>query len=196
MVRFYRIARHSLVTILSLNLALGLLEQHSNLVAGTPARLLRRVLLSQDLKRVSVDTFDRNAAPGGSAVYNLTIYSYGGFTGNVTLTSSNLPAGVTVSFAPPVVTGGSGTSAITVQTSNSTPSGTRGVTITATSGSMVRSTTLNLIIGASDFTGNVTPTYPAEVPRGAARYAVYAYTIGTLPFYNSISSSASNSQSA
>jgi uncharacterized membrane protein len=82
---------------------------------------------------------------GKSGSYNVTVTPSGGFNETVSLSHSTLPASVTASFSPASLNGG-GTSALTIATTAQTPKGTFTVTITATSGSLSRSTTVTLKI--------------------------------------------------
>ncbi len=125
------------------------------------------------------DTFNQRVAPGQSAVYNLTITPLNGFTGNVMLAASNLPIGTTVSFAPQTVIGGSGTTAITVQTSTFTPQNSYDITLTATSGTLVHSTAITISVGAiGDFTGSFDHGTATTAPGGSA-----TYTLTLTPLY-------------
>jgi VCBS repeat protein len=101
-----------------------------------------------------------NTNPGGSVSYSVTIQPLYGFSENVSLNVSGLPAGTTASFNPAVVTGGSGTSTLTVQTSSMTPyPGISTITVSGTSGELVHNTAVYLGVstGSGDFTGQITP---------------------------------------
>lgn len=54
----------------------------------------------------------------GQAQYTVTVSKIGNFSGNVALSAPKLPVGVTASFSPQVVLGGSGTSTLTLNVSN------------------------------------------------------------------------------
>ncbi|MGA2812610.1 MAG: FG-GAP-like repeat-containing protein [Candidatus Acidiferrum sp.] len=98
---------------------------------------------------------------GGSVAYTVNIQPLYGFTGNVSLNVAGLPAGTTATFNPPVLTGGSGTSTLTVQTSSLTPQpGISTLTVSATSGNLVHNTAVYLGVssGSGDFTGQVNPS--------------------------------------
>ncbi|MFZ0798035.1 MAG: choice-of-anchor D domain-containing protein [Terriglobales bacterium] len=83
---------------------------------------------------------------GGSGTSTITITPEDGFTGNVSLSASGLPTGVTAGFSPnPATT----TSTLTLTASASAATGTVTVTITGTSGSLTNSTTLSLTVNAS-----------------------------------------------
>ena len=96
-----------------------------------------------------------NVGQGASAttwVYILPSYQ---FSGNVNLTVSGLPTGVTASFSPnptPISGTSYGYSTLTVTTTASAPAGTSTLTITGTSGSTTASTTLSLVIHQPTFT--------------------------------------------
>src|SRR4029077_7750146 len=75
----------------------------------------------------------QTVAPGASTSYTATVTPSGGFTGTVTFSASGLPSGAGASFNPASVAG-SGSSAMTVTTSGTTPPGSYPLTITGTSG--------------------------------------------------------------
>ncbi len=89
-------------------------------------------------------------AQGSSATDTITVADVGGFTGNVALTASGLPSGVTAAFATNPTTG---SSLLTLKASSTAASGTATVTITGTSGSLTAATTVNLVVGGCDTEG-------------------------------------------
>ena len=95
----------------------------------------------------------RAIAPGQTADYTLSVAPVGGFTGTVALAVTGLPAGVTSSFDPSSIAGGSGSATLSVVTTAGTVPGTYGLTVTATSGALTRTTTLTLdVLPPADFT--------------------------------------------
>jgi serine protease AprX len=83
---------------------------------------------------------------GDSGAYSITVTPSGGFNETVTFSVSGLPSDASASFSPASVPG-SGSSTLTIQTAN--PPGSRGtytLTITGTSASKTRSTTVTLKI--------------------------------------------------
>jgi F5/8 type C domain len=99
--------------------------------------------------------FSLSAAPasqtvtvGGTANYTATLGALNGFTGTVTLSASGLPAGITASFNPASIVG-AGTSAVSLQTTGSTPSGTYMVALTGTSGTLQQTSTVTLVVNAA-----------------------------------------------
>ena len=90
--------------------------------------------------------------PGGSGTSAITINPVNAFSGNVTLTVSKLPAGVTAAFSPNPVTSGSVLTLMATKTSNLK---TTTVTITGTSGSL--SATTKITVTPGNFTLTATP---------------------------------------
>jgi len=81
--------------------------------------------------------------PGSSGTSTITVAPSNGFSGSVSLTASNLPAGVTAAFSPnPATT----TSTLTLTASASAAAGTKVVTITGTSGTLTHTTTVSVTI--------------------------------------------------
>jgi hypothetical protein len=87
-------------------------------------------------------------APGGSTTFTVTIGASSAFTGNVSLSVSGLPPGVTGSFSPSSVNG-AGVSTLTVTAAANTPIGTATLTITGTCASVSHSARVTLIAGAA-----------------------------------------------
>jgi len=83
--------------------------------------------------------------PGSSVTSAIALSPENGFTGSVKLSASGLPAGVTASFSPSST---SGTSTLTLKASASAVQGQTGITITGTSGSLVVSTQIPLVVAA------------------------------------------------
>jgi len=84
-----------------------------------------------------------NVHQGASAVSTIGIGQIGGFAGNVALSASNLPSGVTAAFSPASGSGGS-FSVVTFTAASGAALISSAVTITGTSGSLSHTTTINL----------------------------------------------------
>ena len=82
---------------------------------------------------------------GATASYTFTITAVGGFSGTVTLSESGEPRFANAKFNPTSVVN-SGTSVLTINTNRNVAAGTYALTITGTSGSLVHSATVNLIV--------------------------------------------------
>lgn len=121
----------------------------------------------------------QSVTAGTGTSYTATVTPSNGFTGVVNFSVSGLPTGASATFNPTSVTG-SGSSTLSVSTSTTTPNGTYTLTITGTSGTLVHSTPVTLVVtgGVSpDFTISVSPT-SLNVSRGTTgRYTV---TIGSV----------------
>jgi hypothetical protein len=87
----------------------------------------------------------RTVARGGATAFLIALQPSGTFTGPVTLSVSGVPTGVTAAFAPPVLSApGEGSLGIVALPSAATGSYT--LTITATSGALVRTATVTLVV--------------------------------------------------
>lgn len=128
---------------------------------------------------------------GASTTYTTTITPVNSFSGTVNFSIGDLPSGATGSFNPTSVTG-SGDSTLTVATSSATPAGTDTLTLTGTSGSLLHSTPVTLVVNAAptpDFGISVTPS-SQTVTRGSS--TSYTVTMGALNgFTGTVSLSAS-----
>jgi len=106
--------------------------------------------------------FTLSAAPtsvsvvqGNSGASTITVNPSNGFTGNVSLSASGLPDGVTASFTPNPA---NSASTLTLTASSSALVGNSTTTITGTSGSLIQSTFINLAVTASpSFTLSIMP---------------------------------------
>ncbi|MBI3646370.1 MAG: hypothetical protein HY233_10445 [Acidobacteriales bacterium] len=87
--------------------------------------------------------------PGDGANYTVTSTPGCGFTGTVSLTVAGLPTGASASFNPASIPNGAGSSTLNVSTSSNTPFGTYTLTITGTSGNLVQSVPVTLVVSNS-----------------------------------------------
>jgi subtilisin family serine protease len=117
---------------------------------------------------------------GGSATFDIAVTARNGFTGPVTLAVSGLGAGQAGwSLAPATVTGGSGTSALTVTTAPTLAPGTYALTITGTSGTLSHTAAVALEVPAPpDFSLTATPASRSTLAGGAVTYTVSATAAG------------------
>ncbi|HXF10265.1 MAG TPA: glycosyl hydrolase family 18 protein, partial [Desulfuromonadaceae bacterium] len=130
-------------------------------------------------------TFGMSTTPSSRTVaitkpttFTSTITPTNGFTGTVTFSVSGLPSGVTGSFSPTSVAG-SGSSTLTLNVSSSATAGSYPLVIKGTSGSIVRSNNVTLVI--TDFTLALTPTSTSVTQGGSVDYTV---TIGSVNGFN------------
>jgi hypothetical protein len=111
--------------------------------------------------------------PNGTS-YTVNVTPANGFGSDVALSVSGLPAGAGANFNPVTVTGGSGSSTLSVTTDGSIPAGTYTLTIKATSGSLVHSSTVQLVvkIASPNFTISVSPKSRTVGRPGTVTYTV------------------------
>lgn len=127
-----------------------------------------------------IDPDIQNIAQGGTGVYPITIVPSDGFNGSVVLSVSGLPAGATASFSQNPITGGSGTSNLSIVTSGSTPiPQVYTPTVTAVSGILTHSRIINLGVAsqAELILGSVTPAQSVSASAGGT--ASYALNLQT-----------------
>jgi len=124
---------------------------------------------------LSASPSSQTVLQGNGASYNLTINPINGFTGQVTFSVSGLPAGANGTFSPNPATS---TSALSVTTSLTTPTGTYPLTLTGVSGSLTHSASVTLIVTvAPNFTLSASPSSQTVVPGGSTTYGA---TVGAL----------------
>ena len=87
-----------------------------------------------------------SVAQGGNGSATITVTPSRGFNSSVALTASGQPTGVTVSFNPSTVSGGSGNSTMGVSVAATTTPGTYSITVSGTSGSAIETTTVSLTV--------------------------------------------------
>ena len=125
---------------------------------------------------LSATPSSRTITPGGSASYTGTITAGTGFTGTVDFSVSGLPSGASASFSPASVTP-SGTTTLGVTTTTATPAGTYPLTISGTSGAVVHSVNVTLVVSSlGDFTISATPA-SRTIPQGGST----TYTVTVAP---------------
>ena len=132
-------------------------------ITGTGGGLTRTIPFSLTVNDVATPDFSLSASPpslainrGASGTSTINITRTGGFTGNVTLSASGLPSGVTPNFSVNPATGGS--SVLTLSTSSAATLGAATVTVTGTGGGLTRTTTINLTVNNVSGNGGVTVT--------------------------------------
>ncbi len=119
----------------------------------------------------------QTAILGSGATYTVAVTPQSSFQGVVRFTASGLPAGVAATFTPLTLTGGGSTS-LQLSTTNSTPSGgPYPITITATSGTLVRRATVNLTVADFRLSG---PAALFLTPGDSASFALAVLTTGSF----------------
>src|SRR5581483_7314577 len=117
-----------------------------------------------DTVTLSVADYSLSATPssstvvvGNSASYTVTGIDNNGFTGNISLSASGLPGGASASFSPSSIPAG-GSSTLIVATSAATTPGVYTLTISGSSGGLVRTKTVSLTVNPPpDFSLSASP---------------------------------------
>jgi pro-kumamolisin-like protein/IPT/TIG domain-containing protein len=127
-------------------------------ITGTSGSLTSTAPVSLTVNAPPPPNFTLSASPssltitqGANGTSTVTITAQNGFGGNVSLSASGLPSGVTASFSPNPATA---SSSLTLTASSTATTGTATVTITGTSGSLTHTTSISLTI-------RLIPTLPA-----------------------------------
>ena len=121
----------------------------------------------------SLSATSASVTQGSTGTSTVTVTKTGGFTGNVTLSASGLPAGVTATFGTNPATS---TSVVTFTASATATVGPASVTITGTSGALTHTATVSLTVNSSN------PAQQLIVNGGfeAATAAPWTLTAGVL----------------
>lgn len=142
----------------------------------------------------SVSGSGTSVEQGATGSTSILVLPVNGFTGNVNLSVSGLPTGVTAAFSPATVTGAKGVSTLTFTAAANAPvpSGGVSITVTGTSGSITQTATFLLtIIGRPDF--SITANAPAAVTLTPGSNPTAQVTISSLfGFTGTVSVSAAN----
>ncbi len=128
---------------------------------------------------LSTTPASRSVVSGGSTSYTTTVTATGGFGSSVDLGVSGLPAGASGSFSPDPLSGGSGSSTLSVSTSSATAAGSYPLLISGVGGGLSRSSAATLVVTApsADFALAVSPS-SRTVKRGSR--TSYTVTVSAL----------------
>src|SRR5260370_442559 len=99
----------------------------------------------------------QNVTPSGSASYTVSIGSLNGFSGKVSLSASGLPSGATAAFNPSFVSR-SGSSTLSIATTNASTTGSFTLAVMGTSGSLTHRVSVTLSVGGTGGSGTTTGT--------------------------------------
>lgn len=114
---------------------------------------------------------------GSSATSTVTVKPTFGFNGAVTLSCTGLPSGASCAFSPLLIAHSSGTSNVTVTTSSSTAAGTYAVKIQGSSGAVVQSTTVSLVVQTPVFSLTAAPGSPTSQSIHAGQSADFSLVV-------------------
>lgn len=121
-----------------------------------------------------VAPFDSILVPGSSLTIPVNLQPLYGFTGDVVVSASGLPNGVTPSYNPTLVKGASGGSVITLTAAASVALGSYNITLTGNSGAITHSTTVPITVNSTlvDWGSSLVQTTQNVAPGGTATYTV------------------------
>lgn len=128
----------------------------------------------------------QTVVPGNSVNYSGSVIALNGFTDDVSLSAVGLPSGVSATFTPSTITGGSGTYTLTLTVAASVPLGTySNILITGTSGSLSHSVRPILIVNSSlgDFNSSLAPTSDSYQNITAGQGASYVIQVSPVASY-------------
>ena len=106
---------------------------------------------------------------GSSTSFTLTVASVNGFNSAVAMSVSGLPTGVTASFSPASVAGGSGSSTLTVNVASTATAGTSVLAVTGTSGNITQTQTVTLAVANPNLTLSASAPALAWLPAAPYR---------------------------
>ena len=121
----------------------------------------------------------RSVVAGSGATYTVGVASVNGFAGNVTLSLSGLPAGVGSAAFTPAVVAGAGSSQLEIITQATATAGTYPLTVMGSSGSLVHSALVTLVVNpAPDFGLSLSPSSRTVLRGGTTTYTLSVSSIG------------------
>lgn len=131
-------------------------------VTGAGGGLIESASVSLTITSGTTATFALSAQPasvgvtqGGTGTSTITATPSGGFSSAITLSASGLPSGVTASFSPTSIAGGSGTSMLTFTAGSAAALGTAAVTVTGTGGGVNAQTSIDLTVSSTGSGGQL-----------------------------------------
>jgi len=125
---------------------------------------------------------------GAGTSYTTTVTASGGFNGTVNFSVSGLPAGAAGTFNPASVAT-SGSTTLSVTTSSTTPAGSYPLTITGTSGSIVHTNSVTLVVNTApvpDYSISASPASQTVIQGAGTSYTATVTPVngftGTVTF--------------
>jgi len=151
---------------------------------GDSDGLIRDIPVSVQVVLLPSDRFTLKAvqgtlpvSPGTTGDTPFTVSPVGGFTSNVQLSAVGVPAGITPTLVPATVTGGNGTSSLTVQVSPAVNPGIFEFTVNGTGGGWAEGVPVSVIVPPAPVSAGLTlspPPYASVVQGGSTAVFVRA----------------------
>lgn len=119
----------------------------------------------------------QTVVPGAGTTYQINIFPLYGFDSDVRLRVRDLPRGAKATFNPEVISGGSGSSTLTIATAKGTPTNTYHLTIIGAGGGRRHENGMSLNVGPAgtdftDDTGSITPLSQTVQAGGVTTFTV------------------------
>jgi hypothetical protein len=132
--------------------------------------------------RLATSPGAQTVTPGASTSFTLISQSFGGFSQPVNLSAVVSPAdsNITASLSASTITPGTSTS-LTVNTTSSAPAGTFTITITGTSGQVVRTAAATVNVLQGDFSLSIAPAAQNAAPGQSVSFTLNAQVTGNFP---------------
>jgi hypothetical protein len=133
---------------------------------------------------VAVTPASRTITQGQSTTYDVTVGALNGYSGSGTFSVTGLPGSIGASFSPPGYAGGSGSSTLTITTTETSATGTFPLTIQASDGTLTHGIPVTLVVNSvvpPDFTMSFSPG-SRNVKAGQS--TTYTVTIGSISGFN------------
>jgi hypothetical protein len=121
---------------------------------------------------LSVTPQTQTVAAGSNTTFTVSTSAFNSFSGNISLSATGLPAGVTASFSPSSVAAGS-SSTLTITAATNTLTGDYTFDIVGTSGSLTNLITASVnVTGGASFALSATPSSQTVTPGSNSSYVV------------------------
>src|SRR3984957_9040330 len=121
---------------------------------------------------LSVAPQTQTVAAGSNTTFTVSTSAFNNFSGNISLSVTGLPAGVTASFNPPSVAAGS-SSTLTISPATNTLTGDYSFNIVGTSGSLTNLITASVnVTGGASFALSANPSSQTVTPGGNSSYVI------------------------
>jgi hypothetical protein len=133
--------------------------------------------INEPLFTIAVSSTAPVANPGSCATYSVIVSPIvAGFAGDVALAVSGLPANSTASFNPAIITGGTGSSTLTVCTTTAVQTGAYTLNVTGTRGQEVHDVPVSFTV--PDFTISASPSNQSVFQGVSAIYTISTAALG------------------
>jgi len=119
----------------------------------------------------------RSIAAGTGTSYDLTVAPLSGFTADVTLSLTGLPANVGTAALTPTTIHGSGTSTLSLSTATTAPAGSYQLIVTGTSSAITHTAAVTLTVLPRDFTLGASPASVTVTRTQTATYTISASAV-------------------